>query len=874
MFGPLYDYPLQALADMSASSGTAWRLQTQRVVIIGAGIVGTNVADELVSAGWNDITVVEQGPLGMPGGSTSHAPGLVFQTNSSKTMTHLAKYTRDKLSSLEKDGQSCFNPVGGLEVATTPARVEELKRKHGLAASWGIDARLISPAECLERYPLLDKGKVLGGLYIPSDGLALAARAVQVLIERTRKAGVRYLDLTPVTGIEREDGRVTGVETTRGVIPADIIVSCAGFWGVEIGAMVDLAIPLLPLAHQYAKTTPLPSLKRRNNPPNSASLPILRHQDHDLYYREHGDQYGIGFYGHKPMPVVAASLGITPKQVNEKNMPSRLQFTPEDFAPAWKESQELLPAMREGQIEDGFNGIFSFTPDGGPIFGQHPTLDGFWVAEAVWVTHSAGVARAIAQTLTTGHSEIDMAECEISRFEDVQTAPEYVKETSMQNFVEVYDILHPADPKESPRNLRVTPFYSRQKELGAYFLEQRGWERPHWYEANAALVDQLPSQWRPVDRDVWSNKHYSPIAAAEAWKTRTAVAMFDMTPLHRLEVSGPGAVALLQRLSTGDMSKRAGSVTYAMLLNEQGTIRSDIIASRIEDNLFQVGVTSHTHFDYLSREARWQNQHSPSLSRWVQVRDMTGGTCCVGLWGPRARDVVSSVSKDDFSESGFGYHEVKKVHINGIPVTAIRLTHVGELGWELVTSAENGQRLWDTLFTAGQPHGIAAAGRIALNALRMEAGYRDWGSDMTTEHDPYEAGVATTIDARKSGYVGHGALRSRYRPSRKLRSLVINDGRSVVLGKEPVFVAGQARGYVSSAAFGYSIGKPIAYAWLPSDIMEGEVVEIEYFSRRIRATVTADPLLRVAATKAPSEHAGSGRQDPWGGLQMTARAKL
>lgn len=874
MFGPLYDYPLQALADMSASSGTAWRLQAQRVVIIGAGIVGTNVADELVSAGWNDITVVEQGPLGMPGGSTSHAPGLVFQTNSSKTMTHLAKYTRDKLSSLEKDGQSCFNPVGGLEVATTPARVEELKRKHGLAASWGIDARLISPAECLERYPLLDRGKVLGGLYIPSDGLALAARAVQLLIERTRKAGVRYLDLTPVTGIKREDGRVTGVETTRGVIPADIIVSCAGFWGVEIGAMVDLPIPLLPLAHQYAKTTPLPSLKRRNNPPNWASLPILRHQDHDLYYREHGDQYGIGYYGHKPMPVVAASLGITPMQVNEKNMPSRLQFTPEDFAPAWKESQELLPAMREGQIEDGFNGIFSFTPDGGPIFGQHPTLDGFWVAEAVWVTHSAGVARAIAQTLTTGHSEIDMAECEISRFEDVQTAPEYVKETSMQNFVEVYDILHPADPKESPRNLRVTPFYSRQKELGAYFLEQRGWERPHWYEANAALVDQLPSQWRPVDRDVWSNKHYSPIAAAEAWKTRTAVAMFDMTPLHRLEVSGPGAVELLQRLSTGDMSKRAGSVTYAMLLNEQGTIRSDIIASRIEDNLFQVGVTSHTHFDYLSREARWQSQHSPSLSRWVQVRDVTGGTCCVGLWGPRARDVVSSVSKDDFSESGFGYHEVKKVHINGIPVTAIRLTHVGELGWELVTSAENGQRLWDTLFTAGQPHGIAAAGRIALNALRMEAGYRDWGSDMTTEHDPYEAGVATTIDARKTGYVGHGALRSRYRPSRKLRSLVINDGRSVVLGKEPVFVAGQARGYVSSAAFGYSIGKPIAYAWLPSGIMEGEVVEIEYFSRRIRATVTADPLLRLAATKAPSEHARSGRQDPWGGVQMTARAKL
>ena len=873
MFGPLYDYPLQALAEMSVSSNPARKTQSRRVVIIGAGIVGANVADELVSAGWKDVTVVEQGPLGMPGGSTSHAPGLVFQTNSSKTMTHLAKYTRDKLSSIEKDGQSCFNQVGGLEVATIPARLEELKRKHGFAASWGIEAHLISPEECLKRYPLLDKGKVLGGLWIPSDGLALAARAVQLLIERTREAGVRYLDLTPVTGIERTDGRVTGVETTRGVVPADIVVSCAGFWGVEIGAMVDLPIPLLPLAHQYAKTTPLPSLKKRNNPPNWASLPILRHQDHDLYYREHGDQYGIGYYGHKPMPVVAASLGVTPRQVNEKNMPSRLEFTPEDFAPAWKESQELLPAMREGQIEDGFNGIFSFTPDGGPVFGQHPTLDGFWVAEAVWVTHSAGVARALVQTLTTGKSDIDMSECEMSRFEDVQTAPDYVKETSMQNFVEVYDILHPSDPKESPRNLRVTPFFARQKELGAYFLEQRGWERPSWYEANAALVDQLPAQWRPIDRDAWSNKHYSPIAAAEAWKTRTAVAMFDMTPLHRLEVSGPGAVELLQRLSTGDMSKNPGSVTYAMLLNDQGTIRSDIIASRLEENLFQVGVTSHTHFDYLSREARKQSQHSSNLSRWVQVRDVTGGTCCIGLWGPRARDLVTSVSKDDFDESGFKYHEVKKVHINGIPVRAIRLTHVGELGWELVTSAENGQRLWDILFKAGQPHGVIAAGRIALNSLRMEAGYRDWGSDMTTEHDPYEAGLASTIDARKSGYVGHGALRGRYRPSRKLRSLVINDGRSVVLGKEPVFVAGQAQGYVSSAAFGYSIGKPVAYAWLPSSVREGDVVEIEYFSKRISATVAADPLLKLATT-ARSKNTGSSRQDPWAGAQMTARAKL
>ncbi|KAK1091283.1 hypothetical protein LTR48_006619, partial [Friedmanniomyces endolithicus] len=338
-----------------------------RVVIIGAGIVGTNLADELVSRGWDDITVVEQGPLVMPGGSTSHAPGLVFQTNSSKTMSEFAKYTVSKFLSLEKDGQSCFNQVGGLEVATTPERLEELKRKRGWATSWKIETQLFTTDECLELYPLLDRDSVLGGLHIPTDGLALAARAVQLLIARTTKAGVRYLDMTPVTDVERSNGYVTGITTPNGSIAANIVISCAGFWGVEIGAMVGLPIPLLPLAHQYVKTGSLQALAAPKKPVNGANLPILRHQDQDLYYREHGDRYGIGYYGHRPMPVVAASLGLTPKHVDEKDMPSRLDFTPEDFEPAWEASKKLLPVLREAEITDGFNGIFSFTPDGGPI---------------------------------------------------------------------------------------------------------------------------------------------------------------------------------------------------------------------------------------------------------------------------------------------------------------------------------------------------------------------------------------------------------------------------------------------------------------------------------------------------------------------------
>jgi glycine cleavage system aminomethyltransferase T/glycine/D-amino acid oxidase-like deaminating enzyme len=817
-----------------------------RIIIIGAGIVGANLADELVSRGWSDITVVEQGPLQMPGGSTSHAPGLVFQTNPSKTMTRFAQYTVEKLLSLEKDGQSCFNQVGGLEIATTKERVEELKRKKGYASAWGVEARLVSPAECVKMYPLLNEEVVLGGLHIPSDGLALAARATQLLIERTRQAGVRYLEMTPVTGIQKTGNRVTGVTTPNGVINADIVVSCAGFWGVEVGAMAGVPIPLLPLAHQYGKTTPVPALAGRdiNHRPNglNATLPILRHQDHDLYYREHGDAVGIGYYGHRPMPIEASSLGHTPAHVDEKAMPSRLSFTADDFAPAWTETQTLLPALRNCQLSDGFNGIFSFTPDGGPLLGAAPNLEGFYVAEAVWVTHSAGVARAVAELLTQGSSTIDLSECELSRFEEVQLTRPYVAQTSAQNFVEIYDILHPLAQRASPRGLRVSPFYARQKELGACFLELGGWERPYWYGANEKLVPFLPAEWRPVERDAWSARFYSPVVSVEAWKARNAVAVFDMSSFHRFEVSGPGGGELLGRLMASGVPE-VGRIAYTLLLNERGGIRSDIFVTRLGEELFQIGANSATDLAYLAREARRQTQKSPA--QWVQVRDVTGHTCCLGLWGPRAPDVIRTLTSDDLSNTGLPYMHAKSITLSGLPVTLLRKSYVGESGWEIQTSAEYGLRLWDVTWAAGQPHGLIAAGRAALNALRLEKGYRTWGVDMNSEHDPFEAGLSSAVQLNKrEDYVGKAAIQrlAKRQPVRRLRCLTIDDGRSIVMGKEPVFWNDRAVGYITTSAFGYTIRKPIAYAWLPAEIEEGQTVEVEYFGRRIGATVTKEPV--------------------------------
>jgi glycine cleavage system aminomethyltransferase T/glycine/D-amino acid oxidase-like deaminating enzyme len=822
-----------------------------RVVIIGAGVVGVNIADELAQLGWTNTLVLEKGPLDLPGGSTSHAPGVVFATNGSKSMTEFAIYTIDKFSELKTtDGRGSFNHVGGLELATTPERLAELHRRAGWAASRGHEGRVIDASEAKRLYPLIDQDRVLGAYHTPRDGIALAVQANRLLIERTRAAGVEYRDATTVTGIDQAGGKVTGVFVNDGErIPADIVVSAAGFWGPAVGELIGLKVPLIPLAHQYAWTTPLDVLSGRNEQPSGASLPILRHQDRDLYFREWGDRIGVGSYDHDPMPVDITSLEeYSFDTITADQMPSSLAFTPEHFAGAWRATQELLPDTRNAQIQNGFNGIFSFTPDGGSLVGEASTLDNFFIAEAVWVTHSAGIARAVAQLLTRGHSEVDLGDSDVNRFEAAQLTREYVQTTSERNFVEVYDILHPLEPKKEPRGLRTSPFFEQQKALGAYFLEGGGWERPYWYESNAPLLGDLPDEWKPPQREPWAAKFSSPISAVEAYKTRTAVAMYDMTPLKRLEVSGPGAGALLQRLTTGEMLRAPGAVTYTLLLDKAGGIRSDITVARLDEETYQVGANGAIDEAYLQREARCQSRNDPS--QWVQVRDITGGTACIGLWGPLAREVISRVSDDDFSNDGLKYFRGKQVSIAGVSVTALRLSYVGELGWELYTSADTARFLWDALWEAGQESGIVAAGRAAFNALRLEKGYRSWGTDMTTEHEPGEAGLGFAVKATKTDFVGSRRLEARAAASgKRLRCLTIDDGSSIVLGKEPVYADGAPVGYVTSAAYGYTVGRPIAYAWLPLSTGVGDAVEIDYFGTRVAATVAAEPLFDPEMTR-------------------------
>ena len=794
-----------------------------KIVIIGAGIVGCSLADELTERGYTDIVVIEKGPLWAPGGSTSHAPGVVFQTNGSRTMAQFARQTVEKLYSLCYDNEPCFLKVGSLELATTPERLADLHRRAGLAISVGINAKVISPEEALSMHPMLASHKLLGALYVPDDGIARAKLADQLMGERSISRGARFIPDCEVLAIDQSDGHVSGVQTTQGLFPADIIVSCAGIWGPKIGAMVGMPKAMQPLAHQLCYTAPMSELASYKN---EAELPVLRHQGSDLYFKQRGQSLAIGWYGHRPLPVSAED--ILPNE-QAAIMPSQMPFTLEDWKGAIEGAIEVLPALKNADIAESMNGLFSFTVDNFPLMGEWSGLQGFWVAEAVWITHGSGVARAMAEWIVNGHPTLSVHECDVNRFELHQLGSKYIEERGAQNYIEVYDLLHPLQPMESPRPVRTTGFYQRQQELGAFFLEASGYERPQWYEDNAGLVSRHPSP----PRDAWSSKFWSPIIGAEALAVREGVGLFDITTLKRIEVIGKGALEFLERLTTGNLRKKTGSIAYCLLLNDNGGIMSDITVMRRSEQDFFIGVNSNIDITYIK-------QLAPDT---VHVRDITAGTVGLGLFGPKSRELAQSLTKDDLSNEALGYFRLKNTYLGHVPVMLARLSYVGELGYEIYTTADFALKLWDTLWQAGKNYGLIAAGRGAFNSMRLEKGYRSYGTDMNSEHNPHEAGLSFAV-RKGGGYKGAEAF-SEVNPnalSKRLVCLVLESPEHVVLGKEPVLHQDNVVGYVTSAYFGHTIGKQLAYAWVPAALSaHGTCLYIRYFDSDYLATVGQDP---------------------------------
>ena len=794
------------------------------VVIIGAGIVGCSTAYHLAQLGWKNIVVVEQGPLFATGGSTSHAPGLVFQTNASKTMTLLAKYTAELYSQLSTDEGPAYYAVGGVEVAYTTARLQELKRKLGWAKSWGLDgACLLTPAEVKAKVPLIDETKLLGGYYVPTDGIAKALRAAEALANRAATAAEFYGE-TLVTDIEVSHGQIQAVVTDKGRIATDKVLVCAGIWGPRIGRMVGEIIPLTPVQHQYVKTGPIPELATATK---EVTVPIVRHQDHAMYFRQHQTCWGIGSYQHEPLLVDPDN--ILP-YADAPVMPSVMPFTEDHFAPAWESTKELFPAVANVELTDKFNGMFSFTPDSGSVVGESAKTKGFWVAEAVWVTHGGGVGKMVAELMTNGVTSYDIHEMDIHRFPEVCKSAEFILSSGAQQYDEVYDIIHPLDQQTHSRGLRVSPFYPRLQELGAKFVFSAGWERPHYFEANAPLLEaySIPK------RQGWAAKNWSPIQGAEHLATRDRVALYDLTPFAKFEITGPGVVSYLQTLCANNIDKPVGKVIYTAMLDTNGGIMCDLTVSRLGPQKYWVMTGGSVH----GHDLAWIKAHLPADDS-VQITDVSSSYCCVGLWGPKAEAVLQSLTQIDVSKPAFGFFTNRSFYIGNIPVLASRVSYVGEAGWEIYALTESGIKLWDMLWAAGQDHGMIAAGMGAFDTLRLEKGFLLWGSDIHTEYDPYEAGLGFAVRPQKGDFIGKDRLLQRQEyPSQKLCYLTLDDPDALVMGKEPVIADGKVLGYVTSAGYGYSLGRCVAYAYLPLGYTApGTAVTVEYFGESLAATV-------------------------------------
>ena len=807
---------------------------SKKIVVIGAGIVGCSLADELTERGWTDVTVIEQGPMPAPGGSTSHAPGLVQKVTGNKTLAAMADQTINKLLSVEHEEGPGFYQVGSLEIATTPERLKELHRRTAWLTAYGYEAEVISPERAAELHPVLDPQAILGAIYCPTDGLAKAVRSVQALQRIAESRGAVFQDRTEVIAIESEDGKVTGVTTDKGFFPAEIVISAAGIWGPKVGRMHGMARAFQPLAHQLAWTEDIPSLADQTE---EITIPIMRHQGEDLYFRQRFNGMGIGSYLHRPLPV--ESEEIVPFDKAEI-MPSQLPFTQPEWEPVMGIASRVMPELKDAQIVEGMNGMFSFTVDTFPLMGEWSQLKGFWLAEAVWVTQSVGVARATAEWIIDGHPTLPVHEFDVNRFEPHQLGPAHIKMRGQQNYVEVYDIIHPLQPMEKPRPIRTTGYYHRHQELGGVFLEASGYERAQWFESNKDLVAKHPT---PA-RDEWSARYWSPIIGAEAQYVSENVGIFDITPLKRIEVKGKGALEFLMEQTTGKLDKAIGSVNYCLMLTDKAGILSDITVTRLGENHFVIGANGAVDVARLEMVA----------PETVFVNDITAGTVALGLFGPHARKVIQKLTDVDVSHETLGYFKAKSLYLDQVPATLWRLSYVGESGYEIYTTADFALKLWDTLMAAGEEFGIIAAGRGAYNAMRLEKGYRSYGTDMTSEHNPYEAGLAFAV-RKGGGFKGAEAFEAidPAQLTRKLVTLIFDNQEHVTMGKEPVFVNGQPVGYTTSANFGHRIDKPLAYAWLPIEHSTlGTKVEVRYFDQFYSAVVSEDVQFDAAMTRLKS----------------------
>lgn len=794
-----------------------------KVVVIGGGVIGCSIAYHLTKLGWGDIVLLERNEL--TSGSTFHSAGLIGQLRSNINLTRMARYSIDLYKALSQEtGQDTgWHEVGSVRLATTPERLEEQKRMISLARSFGIHLDWIEPPEIQKLFPMVQMNDVLGGLYSPHDGYVDPTGLTMAMASAAKKRGARLLTMTRVIEICIKDERVHSVITDQGEIQAEYVINAAGMWTREIGRMVDLNLPVIPMAHQYILTKPMEGVH--------SELPLLRDPDYSTYFRQEVGGLLVGGYEKDPYPW---SMDGIPQDFNHKLLPSDW----ERFGPIMESAVRRWPALEHAEIVTLLNGPEGFTPDGESLLGPTP-VKGFWVAGA-FCAHGLAMAGATGKTLAEwiidGQPEWDPWHMDVRRFNSNYSSMEYNLARTRETYSKYYSVRYPFEERASVRQLRLSPFFHRLKDLGAEFGEKSGWERANWFRSNEASDqhDHLPRGW--------ARHYWSPAIGAEGLAARQRAAIFDMTSFAKIEVQGPGATAFLQWVCANDIDRQVGSIIYTSILNSRGGIECDLTVTRLaNDRYFLITGTS-----LLTHNISYLNMLAPEDGS-VVIQDVSSAYACLGLWGPLARSILEKTTGDDLSNDGFPYLRMKRITLGNVPVIALRVTYIGELGWELYCPTEYGLQLWDTIWDAGSELGLTPAGYRAIDSLRLEKGYRLWGTDITPDYTPLEAGLEFAVKFEKGDFLGRASLLRRKEQGiqTKLCCMLLADPSAISIGSEPIRERGAEPviGWVTSGGYGYAVKQSIAYGYLPLAFsIPGSQLDIEFQGERIEAVVVKDPL--------------------------------
>jgi len=825
-----------------------------KAVVIGAGIVGNSIAYHLARLGWRDLVQIDKGPLPNPGGSTGHASNFIFPVDHSKEMTAI---TSDSVRQYKELGT--FTQCGGIEVARTPERMQELQRRVSSGKAWGIEgSRIVTPAEIKELVPYIDETVILGGFYTPGVGVVDSLRAGTLMREKAIEMGaLQSFANIEVLGMDVEDGRIKRVRTDHGDIEAEYVVIATGCWSPRLAKMAGASIPLTPAVHQMKDIGPVPFFADSRG---DIEWPIIRDMDTNMYERQHGTGLEVGSYAHRPILYTPEDI---PSNATAALSPTEFPFTQDDFDLQDEHSLELMPSIiGDENVREKYaiNGILSLTPDGMPILGETPEVKGLWTASAVWVKEGPGTGKSVAEWMVLGQSEIDLHSSDIARFHEHQKTTYHVKARTAEGFNKTYGIVHPSEQWESNRNVRLSPFYDQEKALGAEFFETAGWERPFWYNSNAPLVEKFGEKVMPRTSE-WEARWWSPIINAEHLQMRETAAVVDLSAFAIFDVTGPAALSVVQKIAVRQMDVAVGRVVYTPVLAENGGFKSDLTIMRLGKNHFRV-VTGGAHG---MADKKWFSDQLPSDGS-AQIFDQTSSFTTIGVWGPRARDILASITSDDFSHEGFKFSTCRIVEIGPLRVLASRISYVGELGWELYIPIEQGGKLWDLIWEAGKVHSMIPVGIGVYGTTgRLEKSYRAYGAELETEYNVVEAGMQTP-KLKEQDFIGKAAhLRHReIAPATTLCSLTVDDHTSstgekrYMLGREPILnldgsSIADSHGclsYVTSAGSAPSIGKHVLMTYLPTDkAIMGAKFLVEYLGEQYPVTVAgvgATPLFDPA----------------------------